>query len=699
MDEHGNRNNVIHVKPASDLDSSISASDPTTTKHFTSETAQQEQFQRPIDDRKDSTMDSVHLPEVPVPFVTVDKVADKEQPSSSDVEPSSLPSDASKRAADAIPDYEELKVDPPTEAEPPKSPEVPHLIVERTDDKPAYGEDFGKNATTAQRIAHEMRAADASPDELLVSPEIQGEPDSTDEQAAPLFRHESTQSNEPLPASALETLDDESAQSSTDHTSTGDAINTPSEPDNEEDDDELSHGPVLNHETGLDSNRNDEECDEFDQAPLLSHETGFPNGNGPADEDYDDEDEFDKAPLLSHETGFSDYNASEINTNSDYLEEDTISEPRHYGPYGDEEDDYNDVDDNDAPLLPHERGSAVASNAGSDDGHFSFREQPTFDYETEDARELFGGSGRANIFRSRTNSSTLPHKLPRSDAEDDNLHDPSLERFPTNREQILERVASIGLHLPEDETVEEHPHSPPMSVLSQACSSVDLAPVKSYASLASVPEADFSDDEDNGDVDSLPSPIYISGRTSNPPSGFARDPNATPMPDDSKQLGFIQEDQAEEQEGKPEMRSNHTADSSEAGSLSKHDGARDASRMLASFGEAIATPARMFNPITPPLTPDRKSTPKQAHPVANLDAELRERRRQTETTEQSSEAAPAATASDDNDTKNVLAAETAAPTQQSVKHNKNFLQNFTRVVFGPIGRFLTACASDRKRAR
>jgi hypothetical protein len=37
--------------------------------------------------------------------------------------------------------------------------------------------------------------------------------------------------------------------------------------------------------------------------------------------------------------------------------------------------------------------------------------------------------------------------------------------------------------------------------------------------------------------------------------------------------------------------------------------------------------------------------------------------------------------------------------QQPDNRNEGFVQHFLRVVFGPVGRFLTACVGDRKRAR
>lgn len=46
--------------------------------------------------------------------------------------------------------------------------QVPTLIVERADEKPAYGDDFGPDAAFTQKDAHEIRGADAEPDYTIV---------------------------------------------------------------------------------------------------------------------------------------------------------------------------------------------------------------------------------------------------------------------------------------------------------------------------------------------------------------------------------------------------------------------------------------------------------------------------------------------------------------------------------------------------
>lgn len=718
-DEHGNRNNVVHVKPESNVDAPSSTIDSTAKAEAALELAQK---QEPIDDREDGTVDSSRLddlPSIPVPFVVVEKVADRDQPEYGHVEPESLQLDTAKRAADAEPDFEQVRADPLGAPDPPMSPEVPLVVVDKTDDRPAYGDDFGKNATSAQKAAHDMRAADAAPDRLIISSSEDTEAGAEEEQAAPLFSHESCPADDPPLASPMDTIDEESAQSSADLTSSSEIINTPSEHDESHDEDELSQCPLLPHEAGFDD-RNGESA----KTPLFSHETDLPteeaderddplllDENKDADKDSgvasDEEDELDMAPLLPHESGFSHYGRSENSANSGFLEDDDSMVPQHYAPYADdgervtdgalepdhaptfsheydaEDDDVPNDEYDDTPLLPHERASALASKGSelsADDAHDLQYGGPS--YENDNSRVLFGGNGRPNVFRTRSNSSSLPHNLPRSDAEDENLNDPSLERFPTSREQILERVASIGLQLPEDETIEDSLHSPQLSVLSQACSSVDLVPVKSYTSLASVPEADDSDEEEDQDVESLPSPITFSSARAM--ARFARDPHATPLADHPKQLGH-----GEERVQAPGSRA---AESSEADSVGKHDGAKDNSTIFSTLREAIATPSNVLDPITPPLTPEGKVAVSSRDTNAPAtDSQLRQRRAQTDDAAATSPPPPAgAQATKEKD---------LALAQKPHQQNKSFLPTLIRTVFGSVGRFLAACAGDRRRAR
>ncbi|KAF2026934.1 hypothetical protein EK21DRAFT_102895 [Setomelanomma holmii] len=712
-DEQGNRNNVIHVKGATAVTSPASSTEATTSSDQVSGETKSEKPSDPIGSRKDSTVtlnDNTQPPSIPIPFVVVEKVPDKEQPEYGDKEPVSLPVDDVKRAADAEPDLEVVKEEPPS-TEPP-SPAIPRVVVEKADDKPVYGEDFGDEATVAQKVAHDTRADDASPDKNVITPEDPQNLALEDEQPAPLFRHESFQSDEQPQTAPMKTIDEVSIHSSTDQTSSEDIIHTPSE---SQDDEETSTEPLFQHEaTDVDRHTKlgsglllsyeiepkGEDYNELSNGPLLSHETGLNDDIESADEEAE-VDELDAAPLLPHETGFSSYKGSEMTTKSG-IESDNVSEPRHYM-YGDDEgygaktfepdeaptftrgadesdgEESDEGYDDDVPLLPHERGdSAIADHSGSDDEMpFTLHGQPTFSHEADAARQLFGGSGRPPMFRARTNSSTLPHKLPRSDAEDENLLDPSLERFPTSREQILERVATIGLHLPEDQTMGDELHSPITSVLSQACSSVDLAPVKSYTSLASVPEADYSDEDEEDDVASLPSPMVLNIERD---PGFTQDPHATPRSDSTTQA-----ETNEEQVGRAPQ--THAIEASEAESVGKNDGTKDV--IFSKLQEAIATPNKLFNPVTPPLTPeDRISAANKEQAASDPDPHLRQRQ-----VPKNDDSAPLTAV----DTKETARAVTPTPTKQMDKHNQTFLQNFPCIIFGSIGRFLTACVGDRKR--
>jgi hypothetical protein len=592
-------------------------------------------------------------------------------------------------------------------------------VVEKTDDKPAYGDDFGEDATAAQKVAQEIRAADALPDKLVISEESHTEPDLEHQQNAPLFRHETFQTDE---AKSTSSIDDVSTQSSTDQTGSGDVINTPSEPEETQHDnaDELLQGPLLSHETGFDTvggelengnylprevESDNGDADELTNGPLLSHETGLSGVTGI--DDSDGEDELDAAPLLPHETGFQRHSDRRNTTNSDYLEDEDTGEPSLYM-YGDDESDHpartlwsngshrlthqelrnHEYSTEEVPLLPHERDEVLDDSEHSiDDGPFLVHAQPTYGYETDTAKEIFSGSGRPGIFRARTSSSSLPHRMPRSDAEDEDLHDPSLERFPTSREQILDRVATIGLLLPEDETIEDSIHSPVMSVMSQACSSVDLAPVKSYTSLASVPEADDSDD-DNGDVESLPSPVELNlGRF---PKGFAKDPYATPMADNNNNNPF--ELNRNDSSQRP---SASTTDSSDAESIGKNDGAKEI--ILSKLQKAIATPGKVLNLTTPSTTADHNDTSDCrdfAVPISGSRLRQRSAPKAEALKNSLAPSAGSSTADSKHKTTRAIAASTHVDNR-----NETFFESIFRVVLGPVGRFLTVCVGNHKRVR
>lgn len=269
------------------------------------------------------------------------------------------------------------------------------------------------------------------------------------------------------------------------------------------------------------------------KAPIFSHED--------SDTASEDEDEFASAPLLPHESGYNEYDEIKRRQSRAQFGPITKAEPVEPMPFehgedyesrsqsmsqehaptfsheGSEEEDFGELDGyEEAPMLPHERASmSLGSDKSSQSSPYSTLRRSASGHESDSDHDLFMGNRRPTLFRARSSISTLPNALPRTDAEDENLKDPSLEKFPTGRDKILERVSSI--QVADEDVFDDGVHSPQLSVQSQACSSVDLAPVKSYISLASVPEAENSSDEaDEEDAESLPSPMmFVSRQSSN----------------------------------------------------------------------------------------------------------------------------------------------------------------------------------------
>ncbi|KAH8719301.1 hypothetical protein GQ44DRAFT_623802 [Phaeosphaeriaceae sp. PMI808] len=553
-DEHGNRNNVIHVKATSNAELPKSAPKNTNEKKLEDSRPQGQTSSSSQDLSKDNiprTNDATQL----------EKAAEK------NLEHAEHPPWSSIETAEG----ETLVA-----SEPVKSLDVAQVVVEKTDDRLLHGDDFGDDATTAQKVVYGLRAADTVPDKLVITPEDNERPITDDD----------------------------------DQSNSEGFVTTPSDSGELLNNDELVHKLLMSHEVDT-----QEPYSELGNGNLLPHELG------PEEEDVEDFDELDAAPLLSHETGLSSYHDGGAMSNNGIMSGDA-ADPRHYTHdynYANDDDDCNEGPD--TPLLPHERESAIIDHSSSDDGSYALPRQPTFGYETDHARGLFGGNEGPQIFRMRTNSSTLPHRLPKSDADDENLSDPSLERFPTNREQILERVASISLHLPEDEAVENDTiHSPVVSVLSQACSSVDLAPVKSYASLASVPEALDSDeeeegdddDDDGGDMDSLPSPLVM--HMGGAATSFARDPHRTPLPSDTERFELSDITT-------PQAQSSQEAQSRDENSIGEDIGTKDT--ILSRLRDGIATPNSVLNCSTP----DKEST-SLSNDNAAPEAESQARQRQ-----------------------------------------------------------------------
>lgn len=223
---------------------------------------------------------------------------------------------------------------------------MPLIVLEKTDDEPVHGDDFGTDASSTQKAAHDMRAADATPDKVVFvgdapEPDLKGELD-----AAPLLRHETKQDiegeiegalplrHETVPAAvttapqsmdAIREVSNESstATDSTTHRSEDTAHS-----------DESFKAPLLSHEIGADK----DDANELNHGPLLSHETGLNGDDVASDNDEDEADELNATPLLSHETGFSGRPKSIATSNSGYSRDEEDSEPRSH-PYGDSDED------------------------------------------------------------------------------------------------------------------------------------------------------------------------------------------------------------------------------------------------------------------------------------------------------------------------------------------------------------------------
>ena len=74
-------------------------------------------------------------------------------------------------------------------------PSSPILIVEKVDSKPRHGDDFGTNATFAQKDAHKLHAQDTEPDQVILrtpTPEMASVAAEVADSAAALDREQPT---------------------------------------------------------------------------------------------------------------------------------------------------------------------------------------------------------------------------------------------------------------------------------------------------------------------------------------------------------------------------------------------------------------------------------------------------------------------------------------------------------------------------
>lgn len=63
---------------------------------------------------------------------------------------------------------EKAKASEPAPTAPVSDIPIPEVVVEKVDEEPRHGDDFGPDATTGQKDAHDMRALDAEPDHAVI---------------------------------------------------------------------------------------------------------------------------------------------------------------------------------------------------------------------------------------------------------------------------------------------------------------------------------------------------------------------------------------------------------------------------------------------------------------------------------------------------------------------------------------------------
>jgi hypothetical protein len=322
----------------------------------------------------------------------------------------------------------------------------------------------------------------------------------------------------------------------------------------------------------------------------------MPHEMGPSASDSESLDEHARARRLLNEDAPSEGETSEAELDSNRAP--TFSHEENIP-----DDEYGAIDD--VPLLPHERPSVVREHSGSSTGLANYAKQ------APPSPSFFTKRTGTSIFRNRSHPSSLPHSLPRSDADDEDLLDPSLEAFPTQREHILERVATIGSHLPEDEAVLSlsGTHSPEFSIASQACSSVDLVPIGSHTSLRRIAEEALMETDEDEDMD-LGSPVLqmasganvsASKEASADDDQVLGDELVTPMPQEERQDYFCEN----QEEVGSVKKDDCSQDLGTADGVLKNDGADDKITTLPGWwkSSAIDRPASALDPIlTAPYT-------------------------------------------------------------------------------------------------
>lgn len=218
-----------------------------------------------------------------------------------------------------------------------------------------------------------------------------------------------------------------------------------------------------------------------------------------------------------------------------------------------EEDE--DDEEEEVPLLPHERSHEL-SEATEDEEPFPDEPRAVEGGIPLFVHEIIDGGRRSPILRreSTKRSTTSLHSLQDIHEEHD-FNDPSIEPFPTRREDIFDHVAAIGHRLPKDETIDTGSPLNLSPVASRSCSSIEpgspLNPIeensgdeeemdlpspavgyaKSAAAPAETPEEkidDVEDDVHNSDS-SGDSKDFAKAEASDPAGPVSRGPLTPPL--------------------------------------------------------------------------------------------------------------------------------------------------------------------------
>lgn len=187
--------------------------------------------------------------------------------------------------------------------------------------------------------------------------------------------------------------------------------------------------------------------DEETHAPLLRHESNIEQTASPARYDFAEQDHEELSPLFRHESGVGLLNPTDI------------SKGRRTSQALDIDGD-SDEEDEAPPLFRHE---SLALGAEEEDQAPLFRHESMLpDHAAED---LVDEQLPEEVFTKRSPSSS---RHITEDGEDD-VNDPSLERFPTDQAGIMQQLQRVSTILPDDTT--EVMGTPPSPTISRGSSS------------------------------------------------------------------------------------------------------------------------------------------------------------------------------------------------------------------------------------